>query len=107
MLVLINSQQYCADSGRPYEHLTKDWREITLITTSLLRNLKQTEYPDISVEAVEWQKAFLTCRTLWSTQYWVKLADATSDWTEVAGGVLQGTLSGKENFLNMIDVPHA
>ena len=33
----------------------------------------------------------------------VKLADTTSDWAEMAGGVPQGTLSGPENFLNMID----
>ncbi len=50
---------------------------------------------------VEWQKAFLTSRT-----QRVKLANAKSDWTEVAGGVPQGTLSGPENFLNMIDDLH-
>ena len=49
----------------------------------------------------EWQKAFSTSRT-----HMVKLADTTSDWTEVAGDVHQGTLSGPENFLNMIgDLP--
>ena len=50
---------------------------------------------------VDWQKAFLTRRT-----QRVKLADTTSDWTEMAGGVPQGTLSGPENFLNMIDDLH-
>ena len=50
---------------------------------------------------MEWQKAFLTSRT-----QRVKLANAKSDWTEVAGGVPQGTLSGPENFLNMIDDLH-
>ena len=44
---------------------------------------------------------FLTRRT-----QRVKLADTTSDWTEMAGGVPQGTLSGPENFLNMIDDLH-
>ncbi len=33
----------------------------------------------------------------------VKLANTKSDWTEVAGGVPQGTSSGPEKFLNMID----
>ena len=33
------------------------------------------------------------------------MANTKSDWTEVAGGVPQGTLSGPENFLNMIDDP--
>ena len=50
---------------------------------------------------VDWQKAFLTSRT-----QRVRLADTTSDWTEMAGGVPQGTLSGPENFLNMIDGLH-
>ena len=50
---------------------------------------------------VNWQKAFLTRRT-----QRVKLADTTSDWTEMTGGVPQGTLSGPENFLNMIDDLH-
>ena len=36
----------------------------------------------------------------------VELANAKSDWTDVAGGVPQGTLSGPENFLNMIDDLH-
>ena len=36
----------------------------------------------------------------------VKLANTKSDWTEVAGGVPQGTLSGPEKFLNMIDDLH-
>ena len=36
----------------------------------------------------------------------VKLANTKSDWTEVAGGVPQGTLSGPDNFLNMIDDLH-
>ncbi len=50
---------------------------------------------------MEWQKAFLTSRT-----QRVKLANDNSYWTEVAGGVPQGTLSGPENFLNMIDDLH-
>ena len=50
---------------------------------------------------VEWQKAVLVSRT-----QGVKLANTTSDWTEVAGGVPQGTLSGPENFLNMNDDIH-
>ena len=50
---------------------------------------------------MEWQKAFLIKRT-----QRVKLADTTSDWIEVAGGVPQGTLSGPENILNMIDDLH-
>ena len=50
---------------------------------------------------VEWQNAFLTSRT-----QRVKLANTNSDWTEVAGEVPQGTLSGPENFLNMIDDLH-
>ena len=46
---------------------------------------------------VDWQKAFLTR---------VKLADTTSDWIEMADGVLQRTLSDPEDFLNMIDDLH-
>ena len=42
---------------------------------------------------------FLTSRT-----QRVRLADTTSDWTEMAGGV--PPLSGPENFLNMIDDLH-
>ena len=64
----------------------------------LLDKLKTNGVPQI---CVEWQKAFLTSRT-----QRVKLANAKSDWTEVAGGVPQGTLSGPENFLNMIDDLH-
>ena len=66
----------------------------------LLNKLKTNGVPQI---CVEWQKAFLTSRTKSSR---VKLANAKTDWTEVAGGVLQGTLSGPENFLNMIDDLH-
>ena len=51
---------------------------------------------------MEWQKAFLTNRI-----QRVKLADSKSDWTEEAGGVPRETLSGSENFLNMIDDLHA
>ena len=36
----------------------------------------------------------------------VKLANTKSDWTEVAGGVPHGTISGPENLLNMIDDLH-
>ena len=36
----------------------------------------------------------------------VKLADTTPDWTDMAGGVPRGTLSGPDNFLNMIDDLH-
>ena len=50
----------------------------------------------------EWQKAFST-----SSTHMVKQADTISDWTEVAGGVPHGALSGPENFLNMIDDLHA
>ena len=64
----------------------------------LLDKLKTNGVPQI---CVEWQKAFLTSRT-----QRVKLANAKSDWTEMAGGVPQGTLSGPENFLNMIDDLH-
>ena len=64
----------------------------------LLDKLKTNGVPQI---CVDWQKAFLTRRT-----QRVKLADTTSDWTEMAGGVPQGTLSGPENFLNMIDDLH-
>ena len=64
----------------------------------LLDKLKTNGVPQI---CVEWQKAFLTSRT-----QRVKLANTKSDWTEVAGGVPQGTLSGPENFLNMIDDLH-
>ena len=64
----------------------------------LLNKRKTNGVPQI---CVEWQKAFLTSRT-----QRVKLANAKSDWTEVAGGVPQGTLSGPENFLNMIDDLH-
>ena len=64
----------------------------------LLDKLKSNGVPQI---CVDWQKAFLTRRT-----QRVKLADTTSDWTEIAGGVPQGTLSGPENFLNMIDDLH-
>ena len=64
----------------------------------LLDKLKSNGVPQI---CVDWQKAFLTRRT-----QRVKLADTTSDWTEMAGGVPQGTLSGPENFLNMIDDLH-
>ena len=34
------------------------------------------------------------------------MADTTYDCTEVGGGVPQGTLSGPDNFLNMIDDLH-
>ena len=64
----------------------------------LLDKLKSNGVPQI---CVDWQKAFLTRRT-----QRVKLANTTSDWTEMAGGVPQGTLSGPENFLNMIDDLH-
>ena len=64
----------------------------------LLDKLKTNGVPQI---CVDWKKAFLTRRT-----QRVKLADTTSDWTEMAGGVPQGTLSGPENFLNMIDDLH-
>ena len=64
----------------------------------LLDKLKTNGVPQI---CVEWQKAFLTSRT-----QRVNLANTKSDWTEVAGGVPQGTLSGPENFLNMIDDRH-
>ena len=64
----------------------------------LLDKLKTNGVPQI---CVDWQKAFLTMRT-----QRVKLADTTSDWTEMAGGVPQGTLSGPENCLNMIDDLH-
>ena len=64
----------------------------------LFDKLKTNGVPQI---CVEWQKAFLTSRT-----QRVKLANPKSDWTEVAGGVPQGTLSGPENFLNMIDDLH-
>ena len=64
----------------------------------LLEKLKTNGVPQI---CVEWQKAFLTSRT-----QRVKLANTISEWTEVAGGVPQGTLSGPENFLNMIDDLH-
>ena len=64
----------------------------------LLDKLRTNGVPQI---CVEWQKAFLTSRT-----HRVKLANPKSDWTEVAGGVPQGTLSGPENFLNMIDDLH-
>ena len=60
----------------------------------LLDKLKTNGVPHI---CVDWQKAFLTSRT-----QRVRLADTTSDWTEMAGGVPQGTLSGPENFRNMI-----
>ncbi len=50
---------------------------------------------------MEWQKAFLTSRT-----QRVKLANTISEWTEVAGGVPQGTFSGPQNFINMIDDLH-
>ena len=56
----------------------------------LLDKLKTNGVPQI---CVEWQKAFLTSRT-----QRVKLANSKSDWTEVGGGVPQGTLSGPENF---------
>ena len=56
------------------------------------------EYP---ILCVEWQHAFLTRRT-----QRVKLADTTSNWTEVVGGVPQGTLPGPDNFLNVIDDLH-
>ena len=46
-------------------------------------------------------ECFLTSRT-----QRVKLVNTTSDWTEVADEVPQGTLSGPENFLNMIDDLH-
>ena len=65
----------------------------------LLDKLKTNGVPQI---CVDWQKAFLTSRT-----QRVKMANAKSDWTEVAGGVPQGTLSGPENFLNMIDDLHS
>ena len=64
----------------------------------LLDKLKTNGVPQI---CVEWQNAFLTSRT-----QRVKLANTKSDWTEVAGGVPRGTLSGPENFLNMIDDLH-
>ena len=64
----------------------------------LLDKLKTNGVPQI---CVEWQKAFLT-----SITKRVKLANTKSDWTEVAGGVPQGTLSGPENFLNMVDDLH-
>ena len=64
----------------------------------LLDKLKTNGVPQI---CVDWQKAFLTRRT-----ERVKLADTTSDWTEMAGGVPQGMLSGPENILNMIDDLH-
>ena len=64
----------------------------------VLDKLKSNGVPQI---CVDWQKAFLNRRT-----QRVKLADTTSDWTEMAGGVPQGTLSGPENFLNMIDDLH-
>ena len=64
----------------------------------LLDKLKTNGVPQI---CVEWQKAFFTSRI-----QRVKLANTKSDWTEVAGGVPQGTLSGPENFLNMIDDLH-
>ena len=34
------------------------------------------------------------------------MTEATSDWIEVAGIVPQGTLSGPENYLNMIENLH-
>ena len=64
----------------------------------LLDKLKTNGVPQI---CVVWQKAFLT-----SITQRVKLANTKSDWTEVAGGVPQGTLYGPENFLNMIDDLH-
>ena len=64
----------------------------------LLDKRKTNVVPQI---CVEWQKAFLTSRT-----QRVKLANTKSEWTELAGGVPQGTLSGPENFLNMIDDLH-
>ena len=87
-----------------------DWTEMAILLIDfskafdhidhniLLDKLKSNGVPQI---CVDWQKAFLTRRT-----QRVKLANTISDWTEMAGGVPQGTLSGPENFLNMIDDLH-
>ena len=102
-------------SSRCYTMCSNVWRErthvyarILLIDFSkafdhidhniLLDKLKTNGVPQI---CVEWQKAFLTSRT-----QRVKRANTKSDWIEVVGGVPQGTLSGSENFLNMIDDPN-
>ena len=77
------------DVSKAFDHIDRN---------ILLDKLKTNGVPQI---CVDWQKAFLTRRT-----QRVKLADTTSDWTEMAGGVPQGTLSGPENFLNMIDDLH-
>ena len=61
----------------------------------IIDKLNTNGVPQICVDG---QKAFLTRRT-----QRVKLADAASHWIEMAGGVPQGTLSGPQDFLNMID----
>ena len=68
------------------------------IDHNILLDIKTNGVPQI---CVEWQKPFLTSRT-----QRVKLADTKCDWTEVAGGIPQGTLFGPENFLNTIDHLH-
>ena len=77
------------DFSKAFDHIDQN---------TLLDNLKTNGVPQI---CVDWQKTFLTSRT-----QRVRLADTTSDWTEMAGGVPEGTLSGPENFLNMIDDLH-
>ena len=47
---------------------------------------------------VQWQRAFLTQR-----QQRVKIGQTKSSWLPVNGGVPQGTLSGPEDFLHMVD----
>lgn len=61
----------------------------------LLRKLRDNNIPDI---LVSWQRAFLTER-----KQSVKIGNIVSDSVNMNGGVPQGTLSGPEDFLHMID----
>ena len=83
--------------------MQQHWRPVERRARLPLQTGQRLDYETNGVPqiCVEWQKAFLTSRT-----QRVKLANAKSDWTEVDGGVPQGTLSGPENFLNMIDDLH-
>ena len=61
----------------------------------LLEKLKANGMPPL---LTAWQQNFLTGRT-----QRVKLGKTTSQWLGITGGVPQGTLSGPEDFLNMLD----
>ncbi len=75
-----------SDFSKAFDHIDHH-----ILLESLLKN-------GIPPLLVSWQQHFLTNRVRR-----VKIGNAKSDWQKMHGGFPQGTLSGPEDFLHMID----